>query len=409
MSSNTQGYLLANRDVAQAGINPFVHYVLHGYAEGRNPNPRKEEIQAAQMHDDPAFEEFFIGPAPENGVLMVEANNCHGEILPGYAHYLLDLGYAVDAIITPEQAALDPFCRLGHPNFRIFTFPFPKISYFLQNAAKIHGYEFTLFTSYTLYKWLGEEKYPSIYDHFPNMVDAKHGIVAVSHHFDLMDGRRLSLNRVIVLDKITSGKLCIVNPHYFGEVKITAKSKNMAHFIVVGALDEPTRRNLNLLIEAALQLIKDHVENFFVTLIGRGNIEIPPEISKHFHKMGSVAFNDMYNKMEDADFLLPLFDPEMPEHDRYLTTATSGSYQLCYGFHKPCVIAAKFAPSRGLNRANSVIYDNSETLASAMKRAIGMNQAEYADMQEALGKFAESIYKMSKDNMDNLLKKLKNA
>lgn len=32
-------YKRINTDVCEAGVDPFVHYILHGYAEGRDPAP----------------------------------------------------------------------------------------------------------------------------------------------------------------------------------------------------------------------------------------------------------------------------------------------------------------------------------------------------------------------------------
>ena len=48
-------------------------------------------------------------------------------------------------------------------------------------------------------------------------------------------------------------------------------------------------------------------------------------------------------KIEENDYFLPLLDNRMTEHERYITIGTSGSFQLIYGFAKPCLIHTKFA------------------------------------------------------------------
>lgn len=36
---NAEWYLKQNPDVAQAGVDPFLHYMTHGWREGRDPHP----------------------------------------------------------------------------------------------------------------------------------------------------------------------------------------------------------------------------------------------------------------------------------------------------------------------------------------------------------------------------------
>jgi hypothetical protein len=43
---DTLYYLASNPDVAKAGINPFIHYLLHGREEGRLSEGRMSGIEA---------------------------------------------------------------------------------------------------------------------------------------------------------------------------------------------------------------------------------------------------------------------------------------------------------------------------------------------------------------------------
>ena len=52
----------------------------------------------------------------ENTVLMLEANDFHGEIMPGYIKYLLDLGYNVDLLTTEKHQKDSTLCRLHSEN-----------------------------------------------------------------------------------------------------------------------------------------------------------------------------------------------------------------------------------------------------------------------------------------------------
>lgn len=133
---------------------------------------------------------------------------------------------------------------------------------------------------------------------------------------------------------------------------------------------------------------------------------LPKPIRKYFDIRGRVPFPDMYKAIEDADFFLPLFDPENKEHDRYLTQGTSGSFQLIYGFLKPCLIQKKFAEAYNFNVNNSIVYEKNVNLYDSMVTAINMTQVEYKAMQDSLSLLVKSIEKESKENLDNIFNKV---
>ncbi len=76
---------------------------------------------------------------------------------------------------------------------------------------------------------------------------------------------------------------------------------------------------------------------------------------------------------------------------------------MIYGFRKPPVIAAKFAPLRGLDRRNSLIYEDSSRLADAMATAIRMTPRDYAAMQKELDQYAKKLYRESLANLAGLM------
>ena len=53
-------------------------------------------------------------------VVVIEPNPFHGETVPGYVKYFLDLGYQVDVFLTYEIAFEQPFNRMDD-NFRVFV------------------------------------------------------------------------------------------------------------------------------------------------------------------------------------------------------------------------------------------------------------------------------------------------
>ena len=108
--------------------------------------------------------------------------------------------------------------------------------------------------------------------------------------------------------------------------------------------------------------------------------------------------------MEKADFFLCLFDPENPDHHRYVSVGTSGSFQLIYAFAKPCIIHSEFAKVYEFHWENSLVYDHNGDLGAAMEKAAAMDGAAYRRMQEKVMKKAENIRRLSLNNLKELLK-----
>lgn len=75
----------------------------------------------------------------------------------------------------------------------------------------------------------------------------------------------------------------MLNSHYFGSVQITGKSLDMTEFTVVGI--DAGRRNTGF-IRAVGVLIKEGIENFRVTCLGMGNIDIPDQLKRKFSFLG---------------------------------------------------------------------------------------------------------------------------
>lgn len=90
---------------------------------------------------------------------------------------------------------------------------------------------------------------------------------------------------------------------------------------------------------------------------------------------------------ENADFFLPLLDPENKAHERYLNAGTSGTFQLVYDF----------------NDGNSIVYAKNDTLSQAMKTAIDKNATEYSSLQNNLKSLVQEIEKFSSENLKGML------
>lgn len=361
--------------------------------------------------DQKNLAEFLSAQVPEKCVLLVEPSITHGELAPGFAKYWLDLGYHVHALLHRRVAEDNPFCRFNHERLRIFRHAYCCYEKFLA-APRIKEYDFIFFTTPAYARWTENGRKRALRDVSGFISRSGNNVFLVEHHLGNIEpyGETALLhnNRLVTLAEFQweDRPTLMINPHYFGRIRVTPK-KDRINFIVIGAVDLK-RKNHGLLLTAAARLFQQGLRNFHVTIIGVGRARqaellrsIPARLKGHFSFRGWLKFDELYDRMEEADYFLPLLDPAAKSHERYLTTGVSGSYQLVLGFRKPCLIHEKFAPFHKFTEENSILY--ADDLAKAMERAMALSPSEYACMQQGLEKLSAGIYEKSFRNLEDIV------
>ncbi len=338
--------------------------------------------------------------SPNTFLVWEPCTHSHAEVVPGYVKYLLDLGFDVSVLVTPRRYEEGLFSRFEDSRITFNRLPQRAIRrYFAKHGlAQAKGVLIT-----TARKISGGDTYAAERALFAER-SAEQKLLLVEHDVKQPADNGSFSPDIITLRRIDYGNAAstVVNPHYFGEVRVTPKNPGTVTFITIGAL-RGKRRNTRLLVDAVSALHERGIRDFRITLIGRGSLrDVPPAVRQYFDIRGRVDFSGMYAAVEDADFFLPLLDPDNARHDRYITTGTSGTFQLIYGFAKPCLIAARFAGINGFDSANSLVYADNADLAVAMGKAVAMNQESYGRMQLSLQDFAARLYAESLENLRRL-------
>ena len=348
---------------------------------------------------------FLFSRVKKNTILLLEANNCHTELFPSYIKYLKDLGYNVEIAASCNQKGFLPKLDVK------------KVSYFslkgfrrILNSKKVKDYDFIFSTSYRLYypHPEGGKTDSMFFDLFKIKHSPKKGVIFTLHHLEDYDNVMKNSKSAIVLSNVLNKKdsLYTVNPCYFKENLPKNKNKEKTIFITTGALINE-RKNPHLLFSAARNLLDNGIENFKINIVGDNKKELMPQDLKDFIEIkGKLDFEKLYKELETADFYIPLLDPN--EHLRYITTGTSGSFQLIRGFLLPPVIDKTFAIPHFFNSSNSIIYNDNESLAKAMKEAICTNNEKYLALQKSLLNSRCEIMKNATENLKNLLHKYEN-
>lgn len=332
--------------------------------------------------------------------LWEPCTHSHAEVLPGYARYLLDAGYHVSVLLTPARIDEGLFAHFTHPRLHINRLSQQTIRRYFKKNGLGAAAGILITTSgklaapgdYAAQIALFGQRQPHqkvlLVEH-----DVKAAVTAGTLTPDI-----ITLRDVHYKDAATT----VVNPHDFGEFPVHTKDAT-CRFVTIGAL-RAKRRNTTLLMEAVRGLHERGITNFRIAIVGKGNLRaIPAQLHGYFEQHGRLDFAQMYNVIAKADFLLPLLDPENPAHERYITTGTSGTFQLAFGFAKPCVIEQKFAQINGFNENNAVVYHGNHALQEAMTSAIALPAPHYAQLRDRLAADAAALAARSAQNLKTLL------
>ena len=344
----------------------------------------------------------FLIEINKNEILIIEKNDFHGECLPGFIKYFIDLGYnKIDVIINPKLFKLNPLNNIFNNKLNIFVYSSKFIEKFLALGICDY-YKICFFNSFKYKK--GENLKNFLYK------NQKFKKLLVFHNLNDIKKQNEEYFISIVLKKFnkTNNHIYEINPHFFGEYKIHNKSKKTT-FITAGNI-ENNRKNFNILFKGIKYLIKKNIFNFHVTLIGSGikenfykKFSIKNKLKNYITFTGRIPYDKMYELILEADFFLPLLDPKI--HSKYLKEKTSGSFQLSYGFNIPMLIEKKFSEKYGFNNKNSIIYNSEKDFFNKLKYSIEMQNETYYNLKYNLNIKAKKIEKKSIENLKLILNK----
>lgn len=342
---------------------------------------------------------FYLKEINQKEILIIEINHCHGECIPGFIKYFNSLGYEnFEILLTYKlyKQKLFDFTYFKY-NIKYLIFSKKQINKFI-SLGMCNFYKICLFNtidniSLKINKLINSNK------KFKN--------IGVLHNKAKLKKKHKFFDNIIVLKKFNSNlPFYEVNPHYFGDYNLHKKSK-IINFITAGNLSDK-RKNFKLLINSVDKLIYNNILNFHVKIIGSGGrifkkLAKKKKLMKYISFTGRISYSLMYKYISNSDFFLPLLDSK--KHKNYISSKTSGSFQLSYGFNIPMIIEKTFAKVYNFSNNNSVIYNNYEDFYDKLKFAININEEDYNMMKEGLKLKTKNIELNSLENLKNILSK----
>lgn len=337
----------------------------------------------------------------ENSFIVWEpCSKSHAEVVPGFVKYFHDLGYHVSVLVDKDRLKEGLFCKYNLENISYNKMSADEIKRYFSESdlSNVKGVLVT-----TMGKICDCENPKTAYDFFNPNVDKKK-LHFVEHEASFAINKGTWDENIVTLRELNyqNAKSVVINPHYFGEIELAPKNE-ITNFITVGTL-KPRKKDCGMIIDAVKELHDKGINNFKVTVVGKGSLKhLPKEIRKYFNIKGRLSFSKMYDEIEKADFMLTAYDDKNFEHQRYITTGTSGNFQLIYGFLRPCILIESFAPINRFNNENSILYKEPSNYAKALEKAINMNTEEYETMQNALKQTVAGVYNDSLNNLKGAL------
>ncbi|WP_428925166.1 hypothetical protein [Marinibacterium sp. SX1] len=337
---------------------------------------------------------------PDTFILWEPCSKSHGEIVPGYARYLRDLGFDVLVLMTPARLDEGLFARFDPTGIRHGGLSQRQIRRFVQRPEIRQAAGILVTTA-------------------GKLPDGPDGAVDLARVFGQTRPDRVLLVEHDARPRIDCGawdpqtitlrtldykgaRSVVVNPHDFGTVRHGPRNGDRTVFVMVGAL-RAKRGNAPLVYQTAERLIAGGRRNFEIRVIGKpGRDPVPDALRDHVVPLGRLPFDRLYDEVEAADFLLTSFQADNPDHDFYRTGGTSGAFQLAYGFAKPILLQEAFARLTRFNATNALVYGDDDGLMGAMARATDMDAGTYAALQAGMEATATAIYESSLVNLRGL-------
>lgn len=337
----------------------------------------------------------------EKSILMIEPNEFHAEILPGFCYYWNKLGYKVFLVVRHKNFISGVFSNCKTEEIpEMHCIGHYGIKYFIKKSI-FKSFDYTFITSTRLANKYGY--YGLFSDYLGYLPEGRKGYFLVEHNFDSLKPYLLSgkydPKRIFLLNEYSEEdyKIPMLNPNYFGEINIP-KKQDETIFITIGTITE-RNRNFSELLKAINLLKQEGIANFKIQVIGRADKAVDlSKLPAEVEVLGYLSFQEMYQKLEKAHFFLPLLDPNIKGHQRYLKGETTGSWQLCLGFVKPPIIRTEFADTYSFSISNAILYEK-ERLYNALIQACNMDTSKYNLLLNEIENSRNSINLLSVNNL----------
>lgn len=349
-----------------------------------------------------SYLKFLKNKVPANTILMIEPNPYHFELMPGFYKYFHKLGYNIEIMAQPGLARDSPFINNQKPLHIYLLSPFFQKKALKQDKTK--EYDLVFLNTSVLWADGVRNSYINWLNFEPK---GKRGLMLIEHNiFPYVKeyGHEKYINQYRSFTLRGQNNTTMLNPHYFGDVKITKKSGKNVFSVIINE-----KENIDFLLTTCRNLIHTGIKNFEIIITGRTVINnISEDLTKFIKITGEITFDELWKIYEESDFIISMLNPDINNHSRYKESTTTGTWQTMLGFLKPILIHAEFAPYYHLDESNSIIYKCNSLLTEAIIKCINMTNEEYEELQKNIQNLEKDIFDQSFENLKKSLEIIAN-
>lgn len=340
----------------------------------------------------------------DNKVLVIEANRGHGECIPGYVKYLLELGYKVEVLVLEAVYKEKPLAGINDNSAQIHGVSLRVMQEILKHRKCQFFKKIVFISSRVLIKKYSismrvDKLFNCINKYAEKVIMLEHAIEEtigepkVKYRITVLAKTQLDVNKDI--------HMAYVNSNYFVEDynHVKGEGDERITFAMVGYIGDKKE----VLLESFKYLDEKGYSSYKIVVAGRDiELNLEDKYKDKIEFLGWLTYEEMYEVLKKVDFYLPLLDINNEGHKKFLKERTSGGFQLIYGFEIPALIEKSFGESHELNTSNSIIYDDND-IGKAMERAIAMSGEEYQKLRENLRITKEKIREESLSNLKSIM------
>lgn len=330
-------------------------------------------------------------------VLVLELNDFHGAVYPNFVIYFNKLGYEVDVLQTfGNNVKMECMCRVPKSIFRMYTGIVFDIYKFLNREEISQHYDYIFYhTTFT-----GEKQ--SVFSVLKGIPSGKYGAFLLEHNpipnIEVFH-EKYFIEQEMLFTLGGQENTRKVSCTQMGDVKVKHNLNKAINFLLVGAITKDNK-DFEKLFNGIHYLIEKGFKNFYVTIVGPGNINVPEDIAPFVHLKGFLTYPAMYEVAEKSDFMLGMFSSDNEKHHKYLDNWYSGLRCLSLQFRKPIIIEKAFAEFYDVTSENGIVYEHFE---KALLKAMTMSQDEYKNMVLATEKTCEELEQNSLETLKEMI------
>lgn len=357
-------------------------------------------------------------------LLVVEPHPYHYEVVAGVVKYFIDMRYDITILVRENFDEEDVLCRLKEKaQLKIKKYnDDSELKKELMDKS-IEEYDYVFFSSL---EYFHDGKKDRIIDFLGGVPKTKRGFLGIYHNLNMISDKEMQYlkeGRIFTLSEFNYKGIetPILSTHLFGKFeektdinpkrKIVLIGLSNRRMLVENAVEEMMENNeyedLDIVVVGKLKwqkdVVKRSISNLVYYICKASKLKTPYNKCtmrswKNVKLIGTMKFQEMFELIEQSDFIGIILDPCDYQSKPFLNVKTSGSKQLSYGFCKPVIINDRFAKAYGFDNSTGVIYYD-DNIYDGLKTIKNMSSETYRNMTLNLKDKSLELYNKSLDNL----------